>query len=136
MKPGNERERSLPMNRAASILMNVMLVPLGILFGVHVHIIATLAWQYLRIPYLVGVAALFAAEMALFDVFFAMPTLTLVGIVAATGISGMFCTRREWIEGPRHFEYMIPAHLLIVCVILFCLALPGLEEAILRNRRA
>lgn len=123
------------MKRVFELTACAILIPVAILGGIHVFYLAIAVRRFLRIPYIVGAVAMLAGELAAFGVFATFPTLGIAVIAIAITICFTFDSREDWFEG-GNFEHFMPAHMIGVCVILFSLAWPGLQEEIQRRRQA
>ena len=100
----------------------LILTPFCILLGYHLGGIAHLARHYTRVPYFVGLASLFVAQMAAFGttrwVYYVV-----FSILAANHLTKSFDdwsvgdgVTRAWMDGPDNLDVVSPAHMsFIVC---------------------
>lgn len=102
----------------------VALIPLLLLLGFHIPLIADGARRKLRVPYFIGMPLLFGLEMAAVDFLLVAPPyratllwmngLLLLAVITGSFIIGCLGGRQRLIEGPGNCEGFAPAHMVFL----------------------
>jgi hypothetical protein len=121
-------------------VLGALATPLLLVLGFQIPILAHFAWKKLRVPYVIAMPLLFAAEMAAVDwLCFGpehRPSVLLVhgGLLLLVALGSLLSAlfpgedRRERLtEGPTNVEGFIPAHIIF---LLTTLLLPAIFNAI------
>ena len=118
------------------VFLIVAVSPLVLLAGLPIPLLASFAWRKLRVPYIIGMAVLFALEMATVDyVFFAgaQRILMLLShgiflslVVSASLLASIFEGTGRLTEGPTNVEGFVAIH---ITFILLSMLIPQLQRA-------
>src|SRR5690349_621337 len=121
----SEKRINQPRQEASSgwggYLEICIMLPFMIFLGLYVALLAYVARKYLRIPYVIGVFAVFALELFIAGA----PSwvwLTVLGILFA---SHLFCSYEDWLD-ECNADCIPPAHM----VFMLWLMMPPLSEIV------